>query len=313
MNGDSACALAGMDKAHKDLADIHRAIIASMPDGVLGIDDSAVIRICNPAAERMFGWPSGDLVGQSVEAVLPLWRQSVGGDLVPPSTESHANRPDFRECYAGAMGRRQDGTEFPLSVSTLEVPNDLGLAIVMIRDISDLIEEIDALKRLANTDVLSGLPNRRGFAAITGHAIAQAHQTGQPFSVMMIDLDHFKEVNDRFGHEGGDLIIRALPGVLKAALREHDSVARWGGEEFIVLLPQTAGAYAGAAAERMRATIAATPFAIGDVVRLALTASIGVASCSSMTPALDAIIRQADHALYAAKLAGRNCVRSAAI
>ncbi len=206
------------------------------------------------------------------------------------------------------MGGRRDGTEFPLSASILEVPNDLGLTFAMIRDISDLTEELRKLEQLANTDALSGLPNRRGFVTMANQAIEQAQQTGQPFSVMMIDLDHFKEVNDRFGHEGGDRVIQALPGVLRAALREHDFVARWGGEEFIVLLPQTTAANAGVVAERIRATIAATPFSVNDVARLELTASIGVASCTPTALTLDAIIRQADHALYAAKLAGRNCV-----
>ncbi len=257
----------------------------------------------------MLGWPSGGLVGQSVDAVLPFWSRNI----IALSTDNPANLPGFRACHAGAMGWRRDGTEIPLSVSALDVPNDLGLTFAMIRDISVLAEKIRALERLANTDALSGLPNRRGFAAMAGHAIERAQQTGQAFSVMMIDLDHFKAVNDRFGHAGGDLIIQALPGVLKAALREQDFVARWGGEEFIVLLPQTACANAGAVAERMRATIAATPFSIGGMARLALTASIGVASCASAAPALDAIIRQADRALYTAKLAGRNCVHAMAV
>jgi diguanylate cyclase (GGDEF)-like protein len=165
------------------------------------------------------------------------------------------------------------------------------------------------LLHLALVDPLTGLFNRRSFLEFCGKAEARARRGGNPFVVLMIDIDHFKRVNDRFGHPAGDRVIKALADVCARALRPSDVVARYGGEEFVINLPDTDQAQAMQVAERLREAVesATVPTGRGPI---SFTISIGLATCSSQTP-LAAAIDRADRALYSAKRGGRNRVECA--
>jgi diguanylate cyclase (GGDEF)-like protein len=161
------------------------------------------------------------------------------------------------------------------------------------------------LVETARTDELTGLPNRRAFNEELARACARAARSSDPLSLCALDLDHFKNVNDRFGHQVGDEVLAKTAEVLRATLREGDVAARFGGEEFVALLPVTDSATAHAVAERIRAAIAAAPVRPG----LGVTVSIGTASATAAADhdASD-LVRRADRALYAAKRAGRDQV-----
>lgn len=165
------------------------------------------------------------------------------------------------------------------------------------------------LQRLAATDELTGLPNRRALLAQADQALALARRTGQPVALLMIDVDHFKRVNDGRGHAVGDLVLRHVAATLANGLRAADRLGRIGGEEFVAVLPATPLDEACRAAERMRAAIAATPLVQpGDGgPALAVTVSIGVAASDGADSAASVLAR-ADQGLYAAKAAGRNRV-----
>ncbi len=155
---------------------------------------------------------------------------------------------------------------------------------------------------LASTDELTGLPNRRALLAHAQAALQAARQRQEPLALLMIDADHFKQVNDRHGHAFGDEVLRHLGRVLGTALRQRDRLGRLGGEEFAAVLPGAAAAQAGQIAERMRDAVAAT--SLGEV---RCTVSIGVAELGADETVAQALER-ADRALFAAKLAGRNAV-----
>ena len=157
---------------------------------------------------------------------------------------------------------------------------------------------------LARTDALTGLANRRSFVEQV-NALAAAHRG----AILMIDIDHFKRINDGHGHDIGDATLRAVAATLRDALRPGDVLARWGGEEFIALLPDRDCSDALGVAESLRSAIAGVVVAVADGT-LALTASIGVATHTA-TQALDDSIRNADRALYQAKQQGRNRVVAA--
>ncbi len=164
------------------------------------------------------------------------------------------------------------------------------------------------LHRDARTDTLTGLHNRRAMEEHGPLELKRAQRAGTPVSVILVDVDHFKTINDRYGHETGDAVLRAMAGVLRSALRETDALGRWGGEEFIVVLNDTGVHTAGEIAERMRAAVAATTFAglAGGV-----TISLGVSTLltvGSPAHAWDGLIKDADSLLYQAKKAGRNRV-----
>jgi diguanylate cyclase (GGDEF)-like protein len=178
------------------------------------------------------------------------------------------------------------------------------------------IERIRAQwEQAAATDYLTGLPNRRTIAATGQARFNTARRTGRGFAVAVIDLDHFKSINDRFGHEAGDAALKHVAGVLEHTCRGPHMAGRQGGEEFVALFEDVDAAGAHAAAERIRHAIEAAPFAASSAgaAPLTITASIGVGVLAPEDKAFDDLLRRADQAVYAAKQAGRNCVVNPAV
>ena len=165
------------------------------------------------------------------------------------------------------------------------------------------------LARLAATDALTGIPNRRFFDEFSAIEFSRVQRFGEPLSVLMIDLDHFKGVNDQHGHPAGDEVLRKVALVGFHVLRACDALARIGGEEFVCLLPGTDAAGARVAAEKLRLEIEQLSVRFGPET-LTVTASIGVAAVCPCDTSISDAMRRADEALYLAKAAGRNCVRS---
>lgn len=160
----------------------------------------------------------------------------------------------------------------------------------------------------AITDALTGLYNRRGLFALGNVEFAKSIRAGNSFSAIMLDLDHFKSINDTYGHSAGDLVLSEFARLCKKCIREIDWIGRYGGEEIIILLPDTHIKAAQMVAERLRKTIASTPIDLGDGMELNITASLGVASRDEDTIDLDMLIARADQAMYMAKHNGRNRV-----
>ena len=175
------------------------------------------------------------------------------------------------------------------------------------------------LQELADRDPLTGCHNRRVLQrGLLDAELARTRRYGSALSVILCDIDHFKRINDTHGHAGGDQVLGEFSALLRAMTRETvDIVIRYGGEEFLVVLPQTELAGALALAERVRAAFANASVQVGDQARVAATASFGVASVPARHPAppehVDALIAAADEELYAAKRGGRNCVRGTTV
>lgn len=144
------------------------------------------------------------------------------------------------------------------------------------------------------------------------HLAEQVGTLGQPLSVIALDIDHFKLVNDTHGHHAGDLVLKAVAGNLQRFSRDRDLIARFGGEEFMILLPGADHAEAERCAERIREGVAKHAVRAGDDVTMRVTVSLGVAQVNSATESIEDATSRADKALYAAKTGGRNRVCSAA-
>ena len=165
-------------------------------------------------------------------------------------------------------------------------------------------EQNRRLEELGRTDVLTGLANRRQGLASAESELARHFRTGRPVALIVLDIDYFKRINDRFGHPGGDAVLRGVADVLRECCRTTDTPARYGGDEFLVILPETDLRGAEEVAARIRRTLAATTFVLAP--GLECTVSIGAAEASREIVNVDAWIQRADAALYRAKGAGRD-------
>ena len=174
----------------------------------------------------------------------------------------------------------------------------------------DLRARNEELQRLATTDVLTGLYNRRFMTDHLEALVSRSARHGASLSAVLLDVDHFKALNDGHGHAAGDEALRQVAERLRDRLRREDVAGRWGGEEFLVLLPDTDGSRALLAAEALRTALAAAPLALGDEA-VDVRISAGVAEWSDESA--DALLRRADAALYDAKDAGRDAVRLAGV
>lgn len=203
-------------------------------------------------------------------------------------------RTDSQDLVEGMEAGADDYLTKPFNAQELRVRIRAGRRILDLQD---------ALRRQATHDGLTGLLNRNSILARLEEEIIRSHRESRPVSLLMIDLDRFKSVNDTHGHLAGDAVLREAAARMSAVSRRYDGLGRYGGEEFLVVLPGCDRASAVAQAERLRAAIADTPFAVAERA-LAVTGSIGVAGDEDCCP--EELIRKADEALYQAKAQGRN-------
>jgi diguanylate cyclase (GGDEF)-like protein len=187
-----------------------------------------------------------------------------------------------------------------------------GMTVIVILGVAFLLHRViaseRALLRIATTDPLTGAYNRRHYMALLSREHQRAERYGSTFSILMLDIDHFKKINDTYGHPIGDEAIKAMASAASKHLRPSDTLGRFGGEEFVIMLPQTDAAGAVVAAERIRESVAQVAVPAGTrVVRF--TVSIGVATFVPKVTVAE-LLESADQALYAAKTGGRNQVRT---
>jgi diguanylate cyclase (GGDEF)-like protein/PAS domain S-box-containing protein len=186
-----------------------------------------------------------------------------------------------------------------------------GKVVFMASDVTERVQFYQEVQRLANLDGLTGCFNRRHFMEKAAQEIHRAMRYNRPLSLLMMDIDHFKGVNDRFGHQAGDQLLCNLVLLCQKQLRNDDILGRYGGEEFVVLMPETASEGAMLVSERLRENIERMKVNTPEA-SLSLTVSMGLASLErgfDNTHTLHTLIKSADRALYSAKAAGRNCVK----
>lgn len=196
------------------------------------------------------------------------------------------------------------------ALHTFNLAGTLGILAAVAFVYSRLINQAESVLRYqACTDSLTRLSNRRHVLDMARREAAVMQRGGKPVSVLLCDVDHFKRVNDKYGHHAGDDVLKTVGATLQAGLRSIDHVARWGGEEFLIVLPTTAADEAQAVAERLRAQVAARVCASGDQV-IPVTMTVGVAELGP-DESIEMAIARADAALYRGKSVGRNCVQVA--
>lgn len=201
--------------------------------------------------------------------------------------------------------KKKDGSTYPVEVNLQQFKsNDGDVYVAIVFDLTEIRQKEEELRRMTITDALTGVYNRRYFIQKVEEEIERARRTGVNFSIIMFDIDHFKKVNDTYGHNSGDLVLKMVSQTIKDRIRRIDCLARWGGEEFIILLPNTLIEGAAILAEDLRRTLSELDIPVVGHV----TASFGVASYKE-NDTVDSIVQKADDMLYEAKRSGRNCVK----
>lgn len=262
----------------------------------------------NPAFEKLMGYSTEDVVGQNPKM------------LQGKDTDDKTRHQIRQAMSSGERIRTQilnyakDGQPLWLDINIVPIHNDRGELAYFAAIERDLTEHKmlqSRLEVLASTDALTGLPNRQAIMNRAEKEFACARQTQRPLSIVMIDVDHFKAINDQHGHAAGDHVLKEVGAICQDVLRGSDVIGRIGGEEFVLLLPGAPQASAEQVAERMRARLAGTQIKLNKT-EFNVTASFGVATLSDEDNTLQEMLDRADEAMYHAKHGGRNQVQTAA-
>ena len=272
---------------------------------ILITDSEGIITYANPAMSRTSMYAPEELLGERPS----LFKSG----KVPVATFK-----TLWECISGGenwrgelLNRRKNGDLYWEDVSISPVADEAGKLthfVAVKDDISERKKLEDELRRMATIDPLTSVLNRRSFFDLADREIARHRRYAGLLSAIMLDVDHFKTVNDRFGHQAGDEVLRIVASVCSAVLEDCGTIGRMGGEEFACILPDVSQAEAMAIAERLRAAVANTQAVMEDCDPVNVTISIGVASLIEADQDFDDVLRRADAALYRAKQAGRNLV-----
>lgn len=279
-----------------------KQVLSVAPDGILWVDHSGKILLANPAMTTLSGYTADELRGQNVDIFLPAHlraRHAV-------SIKAHFLAPRNR-----AMGMmdltlmRRDGQKLPVDIS-LGHWEDGGTpyAIAYIRDLTERKQFEDSLRHQATHDKLTGLPNRWLFRLQLDQALARAARSGKHVAVMFIDLDFFKNINDGFGHSTGDMLLVQAGARLRSVLREHDTLARQGGDEFAVLLADLDSPEDALGVANKLLAILKTAYVLKDQAVYS-GASLGLAFYPGDADTSETLLRNADMAMYQAKANGR--------
>jgi diguanylate cyclase (GGDEF)-like protein/PAS domain S-box-containing protein len=283
------------------------AVVHNAYDGIISVDESHNIKLFNEAAQSMFGYNEEEIVGEPLTKLLPeQFRDKHNGYVEGFKKSQVDSRP--MQTRAPVQGLRKDGSEFTIEVtiSKIRISDNVEYTAV-IRDISEKDQLLKELIKSSRKDSLTGLNNRRYFTDILNAEITRAARFSRSFSLLMLDIDHFKSINDEFGHSCGDAALVNFSNALMNNVREVDTLCRWGGEEFIILLPEISKENSVLVAEKIRANIESLETQYEDNL-IKFTVSIGLGYFSGDSIEINSAIKSVDKCLYNAKSTGRNKV-----
>jgi diguanylate cyclase (GGDEF)-like protein/PAS domain S-box-containing protein len=282
--------------------EIFRVIFDSVSDGIFVLEpETGTFTDVNEAACTIFGFSRDELIGLTtgeLSSGIPPYTQR---DAITLLSKGRSGEPQRVEWHCKAKDGRLFWAEISVRQTKLGGKN-VGLAIL--RDITERKRKLDEVTQHAYIDLLTDLPNRRDFDGRVQQEIARCERYDRPLCLAIGDIDHFKIVNDTFGHQAGDAVLKKVAEFIRKSLRSIDYVARWGGEEFMILLPETQLDVVEDLLNRLRRGIA--NYVIPEI-RRAVTLSFGV-TAHTKSDDTDDLLKRVDQALYVSKQTGRNKV-----
>jgi len=293
--------LAVSEKSLRDIADNLPALIAY-------VDAELRLQFANATFERWTGVSAADAKGRKLADVLG---QDAAAERRPKLLRALAGETVSFEAMFEAMGQRRD--TYITYLPDRRPDGSVSGVYALINDISALKEVERRLDRLASSDPLTGLINRREFELRLSDAMARTRRSRSEMALLFMDIDHFKQINDRFGHAGGDAVLKHLADAMSASVRQSDTVARLAGDEFVVIVEGLRSAdEAGRIAQKILASVA-RPVELDEGRAHSTSVSIGIAMYPGDATTATRLLANADQALYDAKAAGRGTWRMAAV
>jgi len=279
-----------------------RTIVEYASDSMFAVDLHGRVALANRASVRTFGYPRSRLLGMALEQLFPL-------DTAAARDLHHSL--SHRTQWSGEVAARcHDGSRIAAHVAlsfARDAEGAITAAIIVARPIPEEQRLLHHLAELSITDDLTGVYNVRYLRSRLHYEVLRARRYEHALSLLMLDVDHFKVINDTHGHHVGDVVLQQFAEMVREATRDVDLVARYGGDEFVVILPNTDLKGAVVCAEKLRRRVETTPFSVeGRLLRV--TASIGAAELTHDMNHAEELLQRADLAMFRAKRRGRNCV-----
>lgn len=304
------CPFASLNQQLTCSADLSGLLLDHIPQGLYLVDKERRIQAWNAAAERLTGYKKDEAVGRwcgdGILEHVDEDGQSLCGERCPLLMAARLGV----ECKSDVYMHHKEGHRVPVRVVGTPIRDASGELIGMAETFTDntekleLLERVRELERMALIDSLTGIGNRRYSEQVIRESIDNLHRSGTPFGLVMADIDHFKVVNDSYGHEVGDTVLRMVGGTLGSNLRSFDFAGRWGGEEFVVVVRNAANGDAEMVATRLL-TMVSKSFLVRGESRLTVSLSAGVTQARP-ADTMESLYQRADSLLYRAKAAGRN-------
>ncbi|MEO5335807.1 MAG: diguanylate cyclase [Magnetospirillum sp. WYHS-4] len=284
-----------------------KGILDTVAEGIVAINEQGQILAFNPAAERLFGYKAREVINQNVSILMPEPHRGQHDGYIARYLETR--QPKVIGRLVEMDGQRKDGTHFPMEMSVSELREGRSRAFIgAMRDVTKRREYEAQIKKMAHHDTLTGLPNRNLYNDRLAGCLARSYRSQAMFALMFIDLDKFKPINDTYGHDAGDFVLKGVAHRLRQHLRGSDTIARVGGDEFVVILESIHGKQDAA---RVAGTLITSLTSSLDFNGVSLTvgASIGIALYPDDGKDAESLTKCADEAMYKVKDAGRNHYR----
>jgi len=292
------------------ISSVLEALCTIADDAFVVCSDDGTIVWVNEAVKPLFGYERDELMGQSLDMLIPEANRANHPGLVQDFLDGDAvTRPMAEREPIYALNK--EGNERPIRASIIkaDVDGETMVAAVVRDALVDTLAR-QRLMELAETEPLTGLMNRRGFLRVAAEKIERARGRDHPMAVAVLDLDHLKTINDTHGHQVGDAVITRIARVIKKNIRGSDAAGRLGGDEFVILFDGAGAEIAERACQRIRDELSDSAIRIGDAIVDGITLSGGISGVVPTDRSIDAALARADSLMYSAKQMGRNTVHA---
>lgn len=291
----------------------YKTLLENLYDGVYYVDRKQNITFWNAAAERITGYSSSEVLGKKCSNDLLRHVDCIGSELCRKECPLHATLKDGRIREVEAYLHHKDGFRVPVSIRVSPIRNEAGEIIGAVEVFTDeskrseILQELATLKQEVYLDELTSIGNRKFASMNLKTRKFELETMGVPYGILFFDIDRFKNVNDTYGHDVGDDVLKMVAKSAGYGLRKLDALCRWGGEEFLAVIPSVSREKLHEIAERVRTLVKHSWLSVPDNPKLAVTISIG-ATMGTPDDTLESVVKRADELMYASKQAGRDRV-----